>query len=217
MNGNDLWHVLMNTRWPDIPRLTAGWEWAALGVLIAAVGVLVLWEDWRVALLGWVAVGAGMSLLLVRLVPVPWALSRLLVVGLEGTLFWLGARRWPRSPLRLGGGLWVRLPILAVAGIAVWQLQPYVRIMWPDSGRGNAALVLTIGGILLMALHGDGLRGILGLLLWLNATMLTLAQLPVPTDWFVLLSLLDLLIATVGSIGLSSEGGWARMMRRVTQ
>ncbi len=217
MNGEVLWDVLVNTRWPEIPRLTAGWEWTALWGLIAAVVVLILWEDWRIALLAWVAVGTSVSVLLVRLLPVPWALSRLLIAGLEGTLFWLGARRWPRGPLRPSPGLWVRLSVLTFAGLASWQLLPYVRTLWPDPGRGAAVLVLFVAGFLLMALHGDGLHGTLGLLLWVNALILTLAQLPIPTQWFVLSSLLDLLIATVGSVGLSSEGGWISLVRRAAR
>ncbi len=210
MDWQTLVQTLTDMRWPEVPTLVAGWEWAALSLLLAAVVVLVLWDDWRVALLAWVAVGVAVTALLTRILPVPWALSRMLAAGLDGALLWLGARRWPR-PARVlpGGDLWVRLPALAVASLAGWQVLPYVHAFRPDVPRADAALVVLLGGLLLLALGGDTLHAALGMLLWVNAAALFLAALPIPSDWFLLLTLLDVLVAAGAAVSLASEGAAA--------
>ena len=207
MDWQTLIQTLANARWLQMPTLVAGWEKAALVSLIGGVVLLVLWEDWRLSLLAWVTVGGSVTLLLMKVVPVPWALSRLLAAGLDGTLLWLGARRWPRATtLRPGGGLWVRLPALAVAAVAIWQARAYVPTFWPDPTRALLALTLAVGGLLLVSLNGDTLHAVLGLLLWLNATALLLSTLPISTDWFLLLTVLDVALSSAGSIALASEG-----------
>lgn len=210
MDWKTLVQTFIDMRWPEVPGLVAGWEWAALSLLLVAVALLVLWEDWRVALLAWSAVGVAVAALLSRILPVPWALSRMLAAGMDGALLWLGARRWPR-PARVlpGGDLWIRLPVLAVAFLVGWQGLPYVRALWPDVSRAHAALVLLLGGLILLALGGDTLHAALGMLLWLNAAALLLAELPIPTDWFLLLTLLDVVIAAGAAVSLASEGAAA--------
>ncbi len=206
--------TLLNLHWPNMPRLVAQWEWPALVVLLVALGLLVLWEDWRISLLAWSAVGVSVTVLLVRVLPVPWALSRMLAAGLDGSLLWFGARRWPRARLRPGAGLWLRLPVMAVALLAGWQAQPYLHAAWPDAPRADAALALGAAGILLMVLKGDVLHGTVGLLLWLNAAVLALAAYPIPTDWFLAITLLDVVLAAAGSFGVASAGEAAAQFLR---
>lgn len=214
MDWQTLWQTLIDVRWPAVPTLTTGWEQGAVVVLVVALALLALWEDWRLSLLAWAAVGVSMALLLVRIVPVPWALSRMLAAGLDGTLLWLGARRWPRpDTFRPGGGIWVRLPAVVVAAVAIWQARAYAPALWPDAARATVALALLAGGLLTIALNGDTLHATLGLLLWVNAAALLLSTLPIPTDWFPLLTLLDITLSAAGSVSLASEGAGARWAR----
>ena len=214
MDWQTLLRTLTHVHWPVIPALLAGWGWAARAGLLIALALLVLWEDWRLTLLAWVATGVAVAALLVGLVPVPWALSRMLAAALDGALFWLAARRWPR-PARLGpgGGVWLRLAALAVAVPVGWQARVYAHALWPDPLRADAGLALALAGMLLLALGGDTLHATLGLLLWLNATALFLASLPIPTDWFLLLTLLDITLSAAAAVGLASEGVAVRARR----
>ena len=179
-------------------------------VLLGLVAFLVLLDDWRFLLGGWVAVTAIVAVLLLPLLPPAWALSRALAGGLDGVVLWLGARRRPRSPLRPGLAWSVRLPVILLAFLAGWQVQPYVRLLEVSPLYANVGLALVAAGLGLLALGGDSVRSTLGLLLWVNAAFFPLAWWRVPTVWVLPLTVLDILLAALGGVITASEGIWGR-------
>ncbi len=206
-----IYTMLLEMRAPQVVTAVAPWEQRVLLVLALSLTFLIVVEDWRLNLLAWAGVGVTSALLLVTVLPVSWAVSRAVAAGMDGSLLWLGARRWSvRRPLRPGSGLWVRIPVLAVALLVAWQVHTYVHLLTPDALRGDAMLLLFGGGVLLLALGGEGIRGPLGLLLLIYSGIFLLTLLRVPTMWFWALTVLDIAVGTVGGMTTASGGIWAR-------
>lgn len=212
MNG--VWEML--SAWlreaqvqPITTQVTPEIQTAGIGLLVL-VGMMVLWEDWRVLLVLWTGVTVAVAFLLMPLLPLPWALSRLVAAGVGGTLLWLGARRRPRLPFRLNSGLWVRLPVVGMAGLALWQLQPYLLQIWPNPVYITSVAGLLLGGMALIALGGEVVRSTLGAQLWVHAAFFLLAWWKVSTSWVPWLTVVDLALAATGGMIAASEGLWAR-------
>ncbi len=187
------------------PRL----QGVVMGLLLL-VGLMVLVEDWRALVVMAAGVGVTVAILLVPLLPRPWALSRMVAAGVGGTLLWLGARRRPHRPLRVESGVWVRLPVLVFVGLALWQAQPYFLQVWPNPIYINGVAGLVLGGVGLIALGGDVIRSTLAAQMWVHAAFFLLAWWQVPTSWVPFLTVLDVGLAATGGMIAAGEGVWMR-------
>ncbi len=206
----EAYQTLMMLHGSRLSHWLAPWEPTLLLVLLLALAYLILVEDWRLALLAWAIVGLMVGGLLVALLPVPWALSRTVAAGLDGALLWIGARRWPHPRRGRYQGCWLRGSATLVLALAAFQLRAYVHQFWLEPVQADAVLALLLAALLLLALHGTPFHGTLGLLLLLHAGTIVLAPLLMPRTWLYLLTLLDLALATAGSMAVASEGLWVR-------
>lgn len=205
-----MWEVLTRFQGDQLVTQVRQWEQTVLVGLVLAAVALVLVEDWRAALLAWAGASVAVALLLLALLPVPWALSRAVAAGLDGSILWLGARRWPvrRWPWP-GPGLLVRATLVVVSALVLRQGWPYVQVPQLDWTRNLALVVLVMTGLLTQALDGGTIKTALGLLLWINAAILLLGALRLPPDWLYALTLLDAMVALAGGHVLIGEGLWA--------
>lgn len=186
----------------------------ALALLTSALLLTILWDDWRVSLLGWGGAAVAAGLLLLPLWPAPWAISRTISMALEGTLLWLGARRWalPKHHI-VPYGLSVRIPLLFILSLTMWQLHIYYPFPSAPLPAMWAMSTFLIAGFVLLTTGGDAFHTTLGLLALLNAAVFALAPLPIPTDWLWSLTVLDLLIGVTGGMVVASGGIYLQIVR----
>ncbi len=178
-----------------------------LAFMLVGTLFMILWDDWRLSLLGWADLGITNGFLLLTVWPTPWALSRTVAMALEGSILWFGARRWPHGIYQTRPySPFLRVPLLALYGLATWQLYPYLAPMPIPTSMLQATIILLGAGIVLLTTGGDLLHTTLGLLSLLNAMVFVLSSLPIPTDWVLPLTILDVSVGLIGGMGLASSG-----------
>ncbi len=198
---------------PQLATRVEPWTPYLLGGLALVLVLLIVTENWRWSLFLWGSVGPLTAALMVGTLPLPWVITRMLAPALNGALLWLGLRRWPpRISSRWGWGpRWAFIP---VAAMLFFQLRLYKSHLWLDPVRGDAVLLLLLGSLFLLALHGTTLHSTLALLLLIQGSVMLLAPLPMPQTWIYPLTLLDMGAGLVGSMLLASEGLFVRGQRR---
>jgi hypothetical protein len=149
--------------------------------------VLVIWRDWRLALLAYAIQSATLALLLTQKLPVQWALLQAIVGGLIGVMVFLSARqlrgaawsgssreaRWPQLAstglFRILAVLLTLLAFLAVRNaVQMPVLSPVMR---------DGVLWLMMAGFLGLALHEEPLHAGLALLTLLGGFVLLMFNL----------------------------------------
>jgi hypothetical protein len=168
-------------------------------VLLAAAGavLIVVPRDWRLALIGYTLVCTMLTVLLVKLLPVEWALLQTLVGALVAVMLYLSARqlggtwalsfdremRWPQLASLTG----FRVMTVALAAVAFFALRQRVELPRVDTLYRDALLWLTMMGLLGLALHEEPLHAGLSLLALLAGSELLLFSLIQQRMWIGLL------------------------------
>jgi hypothetical protein len=168
-------------------------------VLLAAFGMvlIVVPRDWRLALVGYVLVCVSMTVLLVKLVPVEWAILQTFAGALVAIMLYLSAReisgawttsfdremRWPQMSSLTG----FRVMAVALAAVAFFALRQRVELPRLDTLFRDALLWLTMLGLLGLALHEEPLHAGLALLAMLAGSELLLFALIQQRMWIGLL------------------------------
>ncbi len=156
------------------------------------------------------------GLLLLIVWPLPWALSRTIAMALEGAIMWFGAHRWPKNVHRLAPySLTIRVPLLIIVALVIWQSYTYFSFISIPTPMLHAVLIFLGSGFVLLTTGGDILHGTLGLLSVFNAALFILAALPVPTDWFILFTILDLSVGLIGGMGVASHSAYVYSILRI--
>jgi hypothetical protein len=167
-------------------------------LLVAAGAVLILVpRDWRLVLIGYVLVCMMVTVLLVKLVPVEWALLQTLVGALVAVMLYLSARqlggtgwigfdreaRWPQVASLLG----FRVIVVVLAAVAFSILRQRVELPRMDNLYQDVLLWLTMMGVLGLALYEEPLHAGLSLLAMLAGFELLLFTLIQERIWIGLL------------------------------
>ena len=193
----------------QFPLLTS--PWIVIGVGLCAA-LLVILADWRLSLLAFAAQSVLLALLSTRLLPIEWAVLRMLVGGLIAVIWFISARRvrWGQRQaparwwlLRRGRGeRWpllstvtlLRLLAVVLAGLVFFRLQERFILPVLPSDLVLACTWLWLMGFLAMGLSDEPLRAGLGLLTITAGFQLLYATLE-PTALVIgLLGSLDLLL-----------------------
>lgn len=169
--------------------------------------VVVAARDWRLVLVGFLAITIGSALVISTLLPTEWALLRMIVGGLVAIVWYLSAQRagWGGHflPFQRQGGVAARplssttlfRTLLAVA-LALGLLATRPRLPFPALPADVQALVVWLGAfaILGLALGDEALQAGAALLMWLAATQLLFASLQ-QDPWLIwLVSTVELLV-----------------------
>jgi hypothetical protein len=168
-------------------------------VLLAAAGMVLILvpRDWRLLLAGYALVCVALTVLLVKLVPVEWALLQSFVGGLVAIMLYLSARqlsgtwsggfdremRWPQVTSQAS----FRVMTVALAGVAFFVLRQKVDLPRVDTLYQDALLWLTMMGLLGLALYEEPLHAGLALLAMLAGSELLLFSLIQQRMWVGLL------------------------------
>jgi hypothetical protein len=202
-------------------------------VLLAATGMVLILvpRDWRLVLVGYTLVCAMLTILLVKLVPVEWALLQTFVGGLVAVMCYISARqlggtwaigfdrevRWPQVASLTG----FRVMTVALAAVAFIALRQRVDLPRVDTLYRDALLWLTMMGLLGLALYEEPLHAGLALLAMLAGSELLLFSLIQQRMWIGLLLggqlvlglAISYLVVSRGLTGVRTEGehpgaGW---------
>lgn len=194
----------LNEMLQQVQGLTGTPAMYAVGIgALAAVAA----RDWRLVLVGFMAVTIGSAAVTSTLLPVEWALLRVIVGGLVAILWYLSAQRagWGGHflPFQRQGGVAARplssttlfraLMAFALAG-ALLATRP--RLPLPVLPADVQALVvwLCAFSLLGLALGDEALQTGVALLMWLAATQLLFAALQ-QDPWLIwLVSTVELLV-----------------------
>jgi len=168
-------------------------------VLLAAAGMVLILvpRDWRLVLAGYTLVCVMLTVLLVKLVPVEWALLQSFVGGLVAIMLYLSARqlggtwsrgfdremRWPQVTSLTG----FRVMTVALAGVAFFVLRQKMNLPRVDTLYQDALLWLTMMGLLGLAIYEEPLHAGLALLAMLAGSELLLFSLIQQRMWVGLL------------------------------
>jgi hypothetical protein len=168
-------------------------------VLLAAAGMVMILvpRDWRLVLAGYALVCVMLTVLLVKLVPVEWALLQTFAGGMVAVMLYLSARqvsgegarafdremRWPQVSSFTG----FRVMTVALAAIAFFALRQRVDLPRVDTLYRDALLWLTMMGLLGLSLYDEPLHAGLSLLAMLAGSELLLFSLIQQSMWVGLL------------------------------
>jgi hypothetical protein len=168
-------------------------------VLLAAAGMVLILvpRDWRLVLMGYVLVCVMLTVLLVKLVPVEWAVLQTFVGGLVAIILFLTARemsdtwawcldremRWPQVTSPTG----FRVMAVALTAVAFFALRQKIDLPRVETLYRDALLWLTMLGLLGLALHEEPLHAGLALLAMLAGFELLLFSLIQQRMWIGLL------------------------------
>jgi hypothetical protein len=164
-------------------------------------------RDWRIVLVGFMAITFGSALITSTLLPAEWALVRLIVGGIVAIMWYLSAQRagWGGHflPFQHHGGVGARplssttlfrtLLTLALAG-GLLATRP--RFPLPPLPVDVQALVVWLSAFALLglALGDEALQGGVALLMWLAGTQLLFAGLRQDAWLIWLLSAVEILV-----------------------
>jgi hypothetical protein len=168
-------------------------------VLLAAAGMVMILvpRDWRLVLAGYALVCVMLTVLLVKVVPVEWALLQAFAGGMVAVMLYLSARqvsgrgagvfdremRWPQLSSLTG----FRVMTVALAAIAFFALRGRVDLPRVDTLYRDALLWLTMMGLLGLSLYDEPLHAGLSLLAMLAGSELLLFSLIQQSMWVGLL------------------------------
>jgi hypothetical protein len=153
----------------------------------AAVAVIVIVRDWRVALFAYAGLSVVLALLLSHIIPPEWALLQAIVGGLIAVMLYLSARqlrwsptsgvsweeRWPQMA-SLGS---FRVLAVALAAVTFLALREGIHLPQVDLLFKDAIFWLVLIGLLGLALHEEPLHAGLSLLAVLGGGELLLFSL----------------------------------------
>jgi hypothetical protein len=185
--------------------------WIVFGAGLCAA-LIVIVADWRVGLLSLAVQSVLLALLTTRLLPMGWALLRMLVGGLIALLWYISARqvrwgerqepaRWwllrrgsgQRWPL-LSTGIVLRLLAVVLVGLVFYRLQGRLTLPALPSDLALACTWLWLMGLLAMSLSDEPLRSGLGLLTMTSGFQLLYVAMEPTAVAVGLLNGLDLLL-----------------------
>jgi hypothetical protein len=187
-------------------------------VLLAAAGMILILipRDWRLVLVGYALVCVMLTVLLVKVVPVEWALLQTFVGGMVAVMLYLSARqvsgkksrpfdremRWPQLSSMTG----FRVMTVALVAVAFFALRERADLPRVDTLYRDALLWLTMMGLLGLSLYDEPLHAGLSLLAMLAGSELLLFSLIQQRMWVGLLLGGQLLLALAISYLVLSQG-----------
>jgi hypothetical protein len=187
-------------------------------VLLAAAGMvlIVVARDWRLVLAGYALVCVMLTILLVKLVPIEWALLQAFVGGMVAIMLYLSARqlsgtgarvfdrevRWPQVSSLTG----FRVMTVALAAVAFFALRQRVALPRMDTLYRDALLWLAMMGLLGLSLYDEPLHAGLALLAMLAGSELLIFSLIQQRMWVGLLLGGQLLLGLAISYMVVSRG-----------
>lgn len=187
-------------------------------VLLASAGMvlIVVPRDWRLVLAGYALVCVMLTVLLVKLLPIEWALLQAFAGGMVAIMLYLSARqlpgaatrgfdrelRWPQVSSLLG----FRVMAVALAAVAFFALRQRVDLPRMDTLYRDALVWMTMMGLLGLSLYDEPLHAGLALLAMLAASELLIFSLIQQSMWVGLLMGGQLLLGLAISYLVLSRG-----------
>jgi hypothetical protein len=170
-----------------------------IGAAVALI--IVLWE-WRVALLGLFCVQVGVASAAVGLgqLPAEWAGVMVVVMGLACLILALSAQRMTRTTTLYQAGTWQLRGLLLVLLYVAWNWAD-VTVPLPEIAPQLADLFvwLTLCMLVMLGLSDNPLFATVALLMWLIPIQVTTAVIVNSPALVALIGMLSLLLALAGS------------------
>jgi len=178
----------------------------AIGLAVVFVAVMLIFSDWRLALLAYAGLQVLSGILLSQLLPPEWALLQWIVGGLVGVMWFLAARRsdtmqrrqmgipWWQPQWRFNPSTLMRLALVLVLMVAFTVQRPSLPIPKLPTDLARFATFLALAGLAGLGLGDRPLRWGLSLSMWILATSFAIHALQVDAPTVGLLSGLQLLL-----------------------
>jgi hypothetical protein len=191
---------------------------------VLLVAALLVFSDWRWALMAFAGVKVLAGVLFLQLMPPEWALQQWVTGGLVAIMWFLAARRvdavarkqrgvpWWRPEWRLNPSTLLRLAFVIMLLISVYTLRPYIPFPRLPADLARYATFLVVAGLVAMGLGDRPMRWGFGLSLWLLATSFGIHALQTSADTVGLIAGVELLLGFAISYFIIVDGArfWPR-------
>lgn len=205
----------------DLARPLA--EQSALGLSVLFMAAMLVFSDWRLALMAYGGLKVLAGILLTRLLPPEWALLQWVVGGLVGVMWFLSSRRvdterrrsagipWWRPQWQFNLATYMRLALLLLLILAVYVQRPVFTLPRLPVDLSRFAGFAALAGLLGLGLGDRPLRWGLSLSMWLLAANFAIHALEVDANIVGLLASLELLLGFAISYLIVVDGArlWA--------
>jgi len=172
-------------------------------VLVAA---MLVFSDWRWALLAFVGVKVLAGILFLQLMPPEWALQQWVTGGLVGIMWFMAARRvdvirrrqmgipWWKPEWRLNPSTLLRLSFVTLFLTVVYTRRPYLPFPKLPADLARYATFLALAGLVALGLGDRPMRWGFGLSIWLLAASFGIHALQTNVDMVGMIAGVELLL-----------------------
>ncbi len=182
------------------------------------VAAMLIFSDWRWALLGYAGMKVLAGILLLQWMPPEWALQQWVVGGLVGIMWFMAARRvdlirrhqmgipWWKPEWRLNPSTLLRLSFIILLLLTVYTTRPLIPLPKLPADLARYATFLAAAGLVALGLGDRPMRWGFGLSMWLLAASLAIFALQTQVTTVGLMAAAELILGFAISYSIVVDG-----------
>ncbi len=182
------------------------------------VAAMLVFSDWRWALLGYAGMKVLAGILLLQLMPPEWALQQWVVGGLVGIMWFMAARRvdlirrhqmgipWWKPEWRLNPSTLLRLSFVILLLLTIYTTRPLIPLPKLPADLARYATFLAAAGLVALGLGDRPMRWGFGLSMWLLAASLAIFVLQTQVTTVGLMAAAELILGFAISYSIVVDG-----------
>ena len=182
------------------------------------VAAMLVFSDWRWALLGYAGMKVLAGVLLLQWMPPEWALQQWVVGGLVGIMWFMAARRvdlirrhqmgipWWKPEWRLNPSTLLRLSFVILLLLTIYTTRPLIPLPKLPAVLARYATFLAAAGLVALGLGDRPMRWGFGLSMWLLAASLAIFALQTQVATVGLMAAAELILGFAISYSIVVDG-----------
>ena len=197
---------------------------ALIAPSVLLVAAMLVFSDWRWALLAFAGVKVLAGVLFLQLMPPEWALQQWVTGGLVAIMWFMAARRvdvirrkqtgapWWKPEWRLNPSTLLRLAFVILFLTVIYTVRPYIPFPKLPADLARYATFLAASGLVALGLGDRPMRWGFGLSLWLLAASFGIHALQTNVDTVGMMAGVELLLGFAISYFIVVDGArfWPR-------
>ena len=197
---------------------------ALIAPSVLLVAAMLVFSDWRWALLAFAGVKVLAGVLFLQLMPPEWALQQWVTGGLVAIMWFMAARRvdvirrkqtgapWWKPEWRLNPSTLLRLAFVILFLTVIYTVRPYIPFPKLPADLARYATFLAAAGLVALGLGDRPMRWGFGLSLWLLAASFGIHALQTNVDTVGMMAGVELLLGFAISYFIVVDGArfWPR-------
>ncbi|HHB89766.1 MAG TPA: hypothetical protein ENK60_00500 [Anaerolineae bacterium] len=179
---------------------------ALIAPSVLLVAAMLVFSDWRLALLAFAGVKVLAGVLFLQLMPPEWALQQWVTGGMVAIMWFMAARRvdiirrkqmgvaWWKPEWRLNPATLLRLAFVLLLLVVIYTVRPYAPFPKLPADLARYATFLAVAGLVALGLGDRPMRWGFGLSLWLLAASFGIHVLQTDVDTVGMMAGIELLL-----------------------